>query len=233
MGLETTLSTRTEGSSSEAVRGYQRPVEIGGVRIHRMGAARARSTGCAAPVQSIAMSTRSIWLTRANGLSLLRILLAPALALAVTDGAAAVAAALFWLAVVTDVADGRVARRRGEVTPYGRLFDHAADATFVSVGAAALASMGALPIALPLLIAAAFLQYAFDSRSQGIREPRRTRLGHWNGVAYYVVVAVPVMRDALGLAWPGAALVQAFGWLLAALTLVSMGDRLRVALSAE
>ena len=33
------------------------------------------------------MSTRRIWLTRANGLSLLRMLIAPALALAVTDGA--------------------------------------------------------------------------------------------------------------------------------------------------
>jgi phosphatidylglycerophosphate synthase len=179
------------------------------------------------------MSTRRIWLTRANGLSLLRILLAPALVLAVTESAATAAAALFWLAVATDVADGRVARRRGEVTPYGRLFDHAADATFVSASAAALASMGALPVALPPLIAAAFLQYAFDSRSQGFRELRRSRLGHWNGVAYYVVVAVPVMRDALGLAWPGAALVQAFGWLLVATTLVSMGDRLHAALSAE
>ena len=68
---------------------------------------------------------------------------------------------------------------------------------------------------------------------RSIRELRPSRLGHWNGVAYYVIVAVPVMRDALGLAWPGAALVQAFGWLLVASTLVSMADRLRVALSSE
>jgi len=179
------------------------------------------------------MSTRRTWFTRANGLSLLRMLFAPALALAVTDGAAAAAAALFWLAVATDVADGRVARRRGEVTPYGRLFDHAADATFVTVGTAALAWVGALPVALPPLIAAAFLQYAFDSRSLAFREPRRSRLGHWNGIAYYVIVAVPVMRDALGLAWPGAGLVLALGWLLVALTVVSMSVRLRVAFSTE
>jgi phosphatidylglycerophosphate synthase len=179
------------------------------------------------------MSTRRIWLTRANGLSLLRILLAPALVLAVTKSAAAAAAALFWLAVATDVADGRVARRRGEVTPYGRLFDHAADATFVSASAAALASMGALPVALPPLIAAAFLQYAFDSRSLALGELRRSRLGHWNGIAYYVIVAVPVMRDALGLAWPGTGFVRAFGWLLVASTLVSISVRLRAAFSTE
>jgi phosphatidylglycerophosphate synthase len=179
------------------------------------------------------MSTRRTWLTRANGLSLLRLLVAPALAVAVADGAAVAAAALFWLAVATDVADGRVARRMGEVTPYGRHLDHAADATFVTAGTAALAWTGALPVALPPLIAVAFLQYAFDSRSLAFRGLRPSRLGHWNGVAYYVIVAVPVMRDALGLAWPGAALVQAFGWLLVASTLVSMTDRLRAALSTE
>lgn len=179
------------------------------------------------------MSTRRIWITRANGLSLLRMLVAPVLAFAVMDGAAAAAAAFFWLAVATDVADGRVARRRGEVTPYGRLIDHAADATLVSVGTGALAFAGELSVALPPLIAVAFLQYAFDSRPIGIRNLRHSRLGHWNGIAYYVIVGVPVMRDALGLSWPGAALVRAFSWLLVVLTLVSMGDRLRVSLSAE
>lgn len=179
------------------------------------------------------MATRRVWVTRANGLSLLRILVAPVLAIAIADGAAAAAAGIFWLAVATDVADGRVARRRGEVTRYGRLFDHAADATFVGVGTAALASVAVLPVALPPLIVVAFLQYACDSRSTRIRALRWSRLGHWNGIAYYVIVAVPVMRDALGLSWPGAALVHAFGWLLVALTLVSMGDRLRASLSAE
>ena len=179
------------------------------------------------------MSTHRIWLTRANGLSFFRMLVAPALALAVTDGAAAAATALFWIAVATDVADGRVARRRGEVTPYGRLLDHAADATFVTVGTAALAWTGALPVALPPLIAVAFLQYAFDSRSLAFRKPRQSRLGHWNGIAYYVVVAVPVMRDALRLSWPEPGWVEAFGWLLVATTLASIVSRLRLAVPAK
>jgi cardiolipin synthase len=179
------------------------------------------------------MSAPRIWLTSANGLSLLRILVAPALALAVTDGAAAVATALFWLAVATDVADGKVARCMGEVTPYGRRLDHAADAIFVTFGTAALAWTGSLPAALPPLIAVSFLQYALDSRSLAFREPRPSRLGHWNGIAYYVIVAVPIMRDAMGLAWPPAALVRALGWLLVALTLASMIDRLRVSLATE
>jgi len=179
------------------------------------------------------MSTHRIWLTRANGLTFLRLLAAPALALAVVDGAAATAAGLFWLAVATDVADGRVARRYGEVSAYGRLVDHAADATFVSIGCAALAWSGVLPIPLSPLIAIAFFQYAIDSHILGYRELRGSRLGHWNGIGYYVVVAVPIVRDAIGLGWPGPALVQGFGWLLVATTFVSMMLRLRLTLSAE
>jgi len=193
----------------------------------------ARSTGGGRPLQSYGMSTRSIWLTRANGLTLLRLLLAPALALAVVDGAAATATALFWLAVATDVADGRVARRFGEVSAHGRLVDHAADATFATLGTAALAWTGALPAILSPLIAVAFAQYAIDARFHGLRELRPSRLGHWNGIAYYVIVAVPITRDAFDLVWPNAALVQGCGWLLVASTLVSMTGRLRLALRTE
>jgi len=179
------------------------------------------------------MTTHRIWLTRANGLTLLRLLIAPVLAIAIASGDATAAAVLFWLAVATDVADGRVARRFGEVSAHGRVIDHAADATFVSVGAAALAFTGVLPLALAPLIVAAFLQYAADLRFQSSREPRASRLGHWNGIAYYVVVAVPINRDALRLAWPAPMWVEAFGWLLVATTLVSIASRLGFSAPAE
>ena len=179
------------------------------------------------------MSTHRIWLTRANGLTFLRLLAAPALALAVLDGAAPTAAALFWLAVATDVADGRVARRYGEVSAYGRLVDHAADATFVSIGSAALAWSGVLPIPLSPLIAIAFFQYAIDSHIAGLpgasREPPRPLERH--RVLRRRRRADRARR--LGLAWPGPALVQGLGWLLVATTLVSMMLRLRFALSTE
>ena len=179
------------------------------------------------------MSTRRIRLTRANALTLLRVLLAPALAFAILAGEAEVATAIFWIAVATDVADGRVARRWGEVSEHGRLFDHSADAVFVSTGAVALACVGALPYALEPSIAIAFVQYAVDSRVTGDREPRASGLGHWNGIAYYVAVATPIIRDTLGFTWPAPALVMALGWLLVASTLLSMASRLRVLRSAE
>jgi hypothetical protein len=52
-------------------------------------------------------------------------------------------------------------------------------------------------------------------------------LGRWNGIAYYVAVAVPLVRDALALGWPGPALVRALGWGLVATTALSMLDRSR------
>jgi phosphatidylglycerophosphate synthase len=121
-----------------------------------------------------------------------------------------------------------VARARGQTTARGGFLDHAVDAVFVSAGAAALASVGVLPRLLAPLIAAAFLQYALDSRLMRSRGLRASALGRWNGIAYYVIVAVPVVRDALGLGWPGPGLVRALGWALVASTLLSISDRLRL-----
>lgn len=179
------------------------------------------------------MTTRRVWLTRANGLTLLRLAFAPALAVAVLHGDFGGAALLFALAVATDVLDGRVARRYGEVSPYGRIIDHAADATFVSVGTAALACAGELPLLLSPLIVVAFLEYAVGARSPGGGEPRRSRLGHWNGIAYFVAVATPVIRNALGLPWPDGRLVHALGWLLIASTSFSIASRVAARRAAE
>lgn len=174
------------------------------------------------------MASSSRWLTPANSLTLLRLLLALPFALAIRAGSPGLATALFTLAALSDFADGRIARRRGEISPLGGYLDHAVDATFVSVGAAALASVGALPVALAPLIALAFVQYALESRWLAAQGLRGSALGRYNGIAYYVVVAVPVVRDALALAWPGAGLVRALGWALVVSTLLSISDRLRL-----
>jgi hypothetical protein len=86
-----------------------------------------------------------------------------------------------------------------------------------------------LPPWLAPLIAIAFAQYALDSQPTRSRGLRASALGRCNGIGYYVIVAVPVVRDALGLAWPGAGLVRALGWALVASTLLSIADRLQAA----
>ena len=165
------------------------------------------------------------WGTRANALTALRLAAVPLLVVAILSGSTAAACALFALAVATDLLDGRIARRFGEVTPLGGLLDHCADAAFVSAGLGALAWQGGVPAPLPLLVAAAFLQYVLDSRALAGRRLRASGLGRANGIAYFVLLGIPLVRDALGLAAPGDGLVRALGWALVATTVASIADR--------
>jgi phosphatidylglycerophosphate synthase len=171
--------------------------------------------------------------TRANALTGARLALAPVLVWAVCAGAPALAFACFALAVGTDLADGRVARRFGEASALGGFLDHATDALFVASGLGALASLGLVPLPLPALVLAAFAQYALDSRALAGRPLRASALGRWNGIAYFVLLGVPVVRDGLTLAWPADALVRALGWTLVATSCASMLDRAAALLRAR
>jgi phosphatidylglycerophosphate synthase len=173
-----------------------------------------------------AESLRPRLATRANALTGVRLLLAPALVWAVATAADALALACFALAVATDLADGPVARRFGEASALGGFLDHATDALFVASGLGALAYVSVVPAPLPPLVLAAFAQYALDSRALAGRPLRASALGRWNGVAYFVLLGIPVVRDGLGLGWPADALVSALGWALVATTCASMLDRL-------
>ena len=173
-----------------------------------------------------------MWLTRANGVTLLRLFMAPLLVVAIVAEEWAGAVAIFVLAVLSDLADGYVARRYSESTPLGGVVDHAVDAVFVTAGTGALAAAGALPAPLPPLIAVAFLQYALDSRIGPSRSLRPSALGRWNGIAYFAALGVPIVRDAFGWSWPGGELVMLAGWALVVSTLVSILDRLRALLRA-
>lgn len=192
----------------------------------RPRSARARRLSVLSPAMTSAPPAAArAWRTRANLLTASRLLLAPVLVATIAHGAATASLLVFAAAVATDLLDGRVARRFGESSPLGGLLDHATDATFVAAGLAALASVGPVPPALPALVLVAFAQYALDSRALAGRPLRMSRLGRSNGIAYYVLLAVPLARDALGLGFPGDRAVTALAWLLVLSTLASMADR--------
>jgi cardiolipin synthase (CMP-forming) len=170
-------------------------------------------------------SLRARLATRANALTGIRLALAPVLAWAICGHAPPLALVCFALAVATDLADGRVARRFGEASALGGFLDHATDATFVATGIASLACVGVAPTALAPLVLAAFAQYALDSRALAGRPLRASLLGRWNGIAYFVLLGIPVVRDGLAIGWPPDALVHGFGWALVATTCASMLDR--------
>lgn len=182
---------------------------------------------------SPAPSASPRWWTRANALTALRLLITPFLALCIVQDYEVWAHWLFWLAVGTDLLDGRVARRYGEVSPFGGLFDHATDALFVSTGLFAVAFAGHVPLLLPPLVIAAFVQYTLDSSALAGKTLRASSLGRWNGIAYFVLVGIPVVRSGLDLGWPPEGWTMAIGWTLVATTLFSMSNRLMALLRSR
>jgi CDP-diacylglycerol--glycerol-3-phosphate 3-phosphatidyltransferase len=160
----------------------------------------------------------------AHALTALRLIsIPPFVWLVLTPGQAAAlgAAALFVLAIVTDLLDGRVARRRGSASAAGGIFDHLTDFLFVSSGFGALALQGRIPWLLPVLIAVAFSQYALDSYLlHRARELRMSSLGRVNGILYFVPLGA-------SLAGIGAleAPIRWLAWWLVASTLLSIADR--------
>ncbi len=169
------------------------------------------------------------WLTWANALTLARLACIPGLVLAILFADWDIAAGIFIFAIFSDLFDGLIARRLNQTSPLGGLFDHGTDALLVTAACAGFAWLGVINALLPVLIPLAFTQYLADSRiltahSQSGRRLLTSRLGRYNGVAYYVVAGAGVGLNLLGLV----ALLPAVGWLawlLVASTLASMTDR--------
>lgn len=158
-----------------------------------------------------------------NALSIARVPLGLAVAGCILTGWWPGAALAFTLAVLSDLADGPLARRRGVASPLGGLLDHGADATCVVTILAAFAWIGAIPWLLPPLVAAAFVQYALDSGAQDGHALRASFLGRWNGIGYFVLAGALV-----GTSWmvPGwLAPLRVLAWLLTLSTVASMLDR--------
>jgi CDP-diacylglycerol--glycerol-3-phosphate 3-phosphatidyltransferase len=84
-----------------------------------------------------------------NVISIVRILLAPVLVVLVlpgSDGAAAVAAAVFVFGALTDGLDGYLARRYAGTTALGQWLDPLADKILVTAPVVALAATGRFPV---------------------------------------------------------------------------------------
>jgi CDP-diacylglycerol--glycerol-3-phosphate 3-phosphatidyltransferase len=164
----------------------------------------------------------------ANALTAFRLVLAAPFVFLMASGDArhaGLAALTLAAAIATDLLDGPVARRRGTATGAGRAFDHAADVVFVTGGLAAGATRGAFPWVLPVLVAAAFVQYVVDSywvdRHSTLRP---SRLGRYNGILYFAPLGGDILvRLGMGALRP---LLTVLAWLLVASTILSMASRL-------
>jgi CDP-diacylglycerol--glycerol-3-phosphate 3-phosphatidyltransferase len=111
----------------------------------------------AAPQVILAAERRMFPLNIPNVLTVLRIVAVPVIVVALLDetpNGDALAAAVFTLAAVTDGLDGYIARRRQEVTTFGKLMDPLADKLLVVAALIALVSLDRLAAWVAMVIIA-------------------------------------------------------------------------------
>jgi len=164
--------------------------------------------------------------TLANGLSLLRVLLAVPAFWCVTEGYWLGASLVLAAAIASDMADGPIARRREQDSAAGGLLDHSCDALFVATVLFALAITTGLPILLPILVVASFAQYVLDSKALSGQRLRTNQLGRGNGIAYFVLLLAYLFPRAIDPGLVPEDWLTAAAWLLIGSTLLSMLDRL-------
>ena len=164
--------------------------------------------------------------TLANGLSLLRVLLAVPTYWCVAEGYWLAASLLLAAAIASDMADGPIARRRHQDSAAGGLLDHSCDAVFVATVLFALAMATRLPMLLPVLVLASFAQYVLDSKALSGQQLRTNKLGRANGIAYFVLPTAYLFSQAAAADRVPQDWFLAAAWLLIGSTLLSMLDRL-------
>ncbi len=172
-------------------------------------------------------------MTWANGLTSARLAAAPVSAWAAATAQWRLALILFAIAVATDLLDGILARRLGQVSTMGGFYDHATDCTFVTATLGGMAAAGWVPWLLVVLIPSAFVQYTLDSGILSGRRLRTNALGKGNGLGYFVLPGAIIAREVFELQWLPDLPIDALAWLLVATTLVSMGERLLYLMKAH
>jgi phosphatidylglycerophosphate synthase len=170
-------------------------------------------------------------MTAADACTGLRILLAPVFAwMLVHAGAHGVVPVLICLvAIVSDFADGRLARASGHASDARRIFDHGADILFLLPALTVLAWSRVLPSLLPGAAALAFALYLVDGRRRGRGggfDLAPSRSGAAAGVANYAVALLASAACWLEAA-PLARMAYAAGIAAAALNLAAALERVQ------
>lgn len=165
------------------------------------------------------------FLSAANTLTVVRLALAPVILWAIVQQRYFAGLCIFTLAVITDVMDGRLARQQGTESKLGGLLDHATDCIFVVCGLFALSRHDIVPLVLCALVVAAFIQYMLDSGALKKKGLVPNKIGRWNGIAYFVLVAIPLVQKSFDFQWFSDHQIYVAGWAMCAMTVVSMLDR--------
>jgi phosphatidylglycerophosphate synthase len=148
--------------------------------------------------------------TLPHALTAFRLALAPLLFLTIVEGRGDAAAVCLVAAMITDAADGPVARRTGVASRAGAWFDVWTDFAVIEAAFAGFAAAGTGPWGLPVLIALSFALFAGTARmTDAIYDPVGRYIG---GILMAAAFAVVALRD---LYFAEAAYLAAYGALFA------------------
>jgi phosphatidylglycerophosphate synthase len=139
------------------------------------------------------------------------------------------AAAVFAIVALSDVLDGRLARRWGTANADGRTFDHLADITFILAALVTYARVSIVPWWVPAAVAGSFGFYVFDSwahTSVGSRNLLGSRVGHAAGVLNYALIGVVVFNNTVGIGLLSPALLRKLCWLVPLYSVAAVVTRL-------
>lgn len=168
----------------------------------------------------------------ANLLTLSRILLIPVFVVLFanpTPDRSLAAALVFTIAAVTDLLDGYVARRTGQITTVGKLLDPIADKLLVLSGLILLVQFDRVAALVAIVIIARELAVtgirAITATEGAVLEAET--IGKWKMVLQVVAIVMLILEGSLaGIAWPLHLLGTAILYLALALGLVSGGQYL-------
>ena len=138
-------------------------------------------------------------LTIANALTLARLVLLPVVIAGVATDRGALAVSAMAVVVITDLLDGRIARRLGQASDFGKTLDSTVDfvliyslfITFYAAGRITTVQFGVLYLAMLTILGLQLL----SGGSMGGDVLARTRLGKPTGALQYLYLLVLVARE--------------------------------------
>ena len=169
----------------------------------------------------------ALW-TVPNLLTLVRIAIVPVLVYLLRDPgklAGALAAALVFIASLTDYFDGYLARKHGIVTTFGKFLDPLADKFLVLGGFIVLAINGDfawLPVGIVAARELGISLYRSAASRRGISLPAR-QLGKWKAVFQFLAVGFVLLPWTADLEW----FLDVMLWTAVVISVVSAVDIMR------
>lgn len=168
-----------------------------------------------------------------NLVSSARLLLTPVAATAVVTEQRALAVLIVGVALASDVADGWLARRRGESTRVGKILDPVADKVFAAGILGALIYSGRVPLLLGVVIVARDLCLLAGAWVR-IRRGESVPVANQYGKITYAVLGLYLLGEVGGVPWPLGTAVGVGGvYALAALSYVRRPRRSETLLEGE